>query len=151
GQWTFASLRINTIGGAQKQQGGVDGSARVRLGVGILEDGHESVTGRLIDVAAPLVDTVEERREVTFDQRVQRLWRQSLAHVGVAGDVEKEDGDVPVPLRQPWGLGVRQDETLYRLRNELGEVVLDPRELADLAIDGGLEPERRLNARHQLA
>ena len=107
-------------------EGGAGDAERVvgggRLG---LEDDHEAVAGRLVDVAVVTLDDLEEAREVGLHELVQLLGLQLLGELRVAGDVEEEHRDLDVLLLQLGGVGILLEQPLDGLRHELRELALE--------------------------
>ena len=60
GEWLCAVVAIERVGGGQQREGRLSCFDGVSVNIGILEDRHEAVAGRLIDVAAGLVDAIEK-------------------------------------------------------------------------------------------
>src|SRR5437870_5555523 len=116
-------FHVERLGGSQQGKAGANRFDGVHVAIHVLEDGHETITGSLVDIATGLTDTVEKGRKITFYQRVERLQGQSLAQAGVATDVKEEDRNVPLMLLcQPWRLRIGRDTTLDSLRYKLGKM-----------------------------
>ena len=67
----LAVFPVEGLGGGQQGEGRLRRRGGVRVRIGILEDGHEPVAGGLIDVAAGLLDEVEERGEEALDESIK--------------------------------------------------------------------------------
>ena len=107
GQRLRAVGPIQHLGGGQQGESGLHRRDGMRVHVGSLEDRHKAVSRGLIDIAASLVNTVQEGRKIAFDQPIQDLQRQLLAQARIATDIDKQDRDValviwPVPVLQDW-------------------------------------------------
>ncbi len=144
-------LLVERLGEGQQHQGRVDRPHAVRGGIAVLEDRHEPVARRLVDVAARVGDAVQEAAEVSLDERVEVHRGDALGEAAVAADVHEEHGDVELLLGQSGRLGIGGDQALDRVGHELGEVVADARDLAQALIHVALAGERRLHPRDQLA
>ena len=96
-----------------------DGSAR-RLQrmpgrVGVLEDDHQSIASRFVDITVVLMNVVQKAGKVAFDQIVDFALIQRLANLRIASNIKKQDGNVPVLFLQLWGMGIGINEFLHRL------------------------------------
>ena len=102
----------------------VDGAAGIVPALP-LEDDHEPVARRLVDVAVMRADDLEEAREVGLHELVEALGLELLGQPRIAGDVEKEDGDLLLPLLELGGRGVALEQLLDGVGNELGQLALE--------------------------
>jgi hypothetical protein len=126
GREDAAVLLVELLGTLPDGEGGAGGVQRVVGGGGLrLEDDHEPVAGRLVDVAMVALDELEEAREVRLHELVQLARVQLLGQLRVAGDVEEQHRDLDVLLLQLGGVGVLLEEALDRLRHELGQLALE--------------------------
>ena len=94
-------------------------------GIGVLENHHETVAGRLVDVAAALEDLVEERAEVALDEPVHRRGVQASGQPRVAGDVDEQYRDVGLALGELGRVRRLLDQALHRARHELRQAGAD--------------------------
>ena len=104
---------------------GEGGRHRVTPRNRVLEDHHEAVARRLVDVATLPEDLVEKRAEVALDQVVQAGCIEAVAQPAVADDVDEEDGQVDVALGERGRLGRALDQVLDDPRHDLGQVRAD--------------------------
>ena len=123
-------------GATEDAQRGLHGIARVALGLLVLEDHHETVARRLVDVAAIAQDLVEEGPEVALDHDVDAVGIVALRQPGVAGDVHEEHGHVHLALGELGRLRRLLDELLDPARHELRQA--GPDGLEDLDAPKGV-------------
>src|SRR5205823_7712354 len=83
-------------------------------------------------------------------QRIQDIRGETLAQPAIAADVKEEHSDITLAFGQFRCVGIGSHQALNGFGDKLGEVVFDAAQLAQLAINSVLEPQRRLDTRQQL-
>jgi hypothetical protein len=138
----------------ERRPRGVEGMIQLALGSLVprsLEDHHEPVPRRLVDVAVVHADDLEKTREVRLHELAESLGLELLAEPRITGDIQEQDGDLLVALLQRRRRRIALEQVFDRVRHELAELTLElleqfetlPRRLEMFERGGQLRVTRR--------